>query len=459
MRLLIVALLAFEFGLFLTGVGLYKLGKRPLLSTTLASEAFFSGLTFGLLGAILLIRTWRRSAPAARRNMQLIIGGNVLMLLIGAAALEIALRLAGTAMASGMALGALRLPPTWDEVRAENRRLLFDAFGHGGGEDSYLVADPLLGWTAGPNRQSRDGLYFSSAEGVRSPGPDMSFASHPFRQRIALVGDSYTFSVDVSWRDSWAHYLQQRLGPDVQVLNFGIDGYGIDQAYLRYQRDVRPWHPDLVLFGLIQHDVARTLVVYPFISFGWGLPFAKPRFIATADGLSLLNAPLVSADAILERAHVSDLPFVEYDLGYQQSDWRWRLDHAPRVIRLFQALFRRWPVPDARVSDEAAIEISGKILQRFRHEAVDAGSAALIVYFPSRGSGDFGDRATSERNIAREMLAAYAPDFLDLTSCVREVPAAERLVPGKSHYAGPANAAVAACVGAALSEIDPAYSR
>jgi nucleoside-diphosphate-sugar epimerase len=27
------------------------------------------------------------------------------------------------------------------------------------------------------------------------------------------------------------------------VLNFGVDGYSTDQAYLRYQRNVLPWRP------------------------------------------------------------------------------------------------------------------------------------------------------------------------------------------------------------------------
>jgi hypothetical protein len=62
-------------------------------------------------------------------------------------------------------------------------------------------------------------------------------------------------------------FVAGQLGPQVQVLHFGVDGYGVDQAYLRYQRDVRPWHPDLVILGFINHDLHRSLAVYSFVSF------------------------------------------------------------------------------------------------------------------------------------------------------------------------------------------------
>ena len=34
-----------------------------------------------------------------------------------------------------------------------------------------------------------------------------------------------------------------------------------DQAYLRYLRDVRPWRPQVVILGLIDHDLRRSMAV------------------------------------------------------------------------------------------------------------------------------------------------------------------------------------------------------
>lgn len=121
----------------------------------------------------------------------------------------------------------------------------------------------------GPNRRSPDGWYFSSVEGIRSAGPNMRMADRTGRFRVALIGDSNAFSFEVPFDQSWGYLLERLLGDDVQVLNFGVDGYGIDQMYLRYRRDVRPWKPQVVLIGFIGHDLSRTMAVYPFVSFGW----------------------------------------------------------------------------------------------------------------------------------------------------------------------------------------------
>jgi hypothetical protein len=38
-----------------------------------------------------------------------------------------------------------------------------------------------------------------------------------------------------------AQCWSESLGAQRTVLNLGVDGYGVDQAVLRYERDARPW--------------------------------------------------------------------------------------------------------------------------------------------------------------------------------------------------------------------------
>lgn len=52
--------------------------------------------------------------------------------------------------------------------------------------------------------------------------------------------------------------------------------------------------------------------------------------------------------------------------------------------------------------------------------------------------------AQSQEGVARSVLVANRIPFLDLTDCVRRVPAANRFVIG--HYSPATNHAVAACV-------------
>jgi hypothetical protein len=129
------------------------------------------------------------------------------------------------------------------------------------------------------------------------------------RARVALIGDSNAFCFEVPFQDSWGYHLQRLLGADVQVLNFGVDGYGIDQMYLRYKRDVRPWKPRVVIIGFVEHDLERTMHVYPFVSLGWPGYLVKPRFTLDHGELKLLNVPLPTPDEILGAKSIQELPY------------------------------------------------------------------------------------------------------------------------------------------------------
>src|SRR5207244_1160596 len=111
------------------------------------------------------------------------------------------------------------------------------------------------------------------------------------------------------------------VGPAVPVLNFGVDGYGLDQTYLRCRRNVRGWKPRVVLISLMGHELLRTMAVYPFVSFRWPPCVVKPRFTVDGGELQVVNAPLPTYEQILGAGRLAQLPFVDYDLGYGTSDW------------------------------------------------------------------------------------------------------------------------------------------
>ena len=307
------------------------------------------------------------------------------------------------------------------------------------------MPDERLGWAINPGRRTADGLYFSSAEGLRSPEPGVAFRDRRARHRVALVGDSFTFGLEVSYEQTWGYRLERALGGDVQVLNFGVDGYGVDQAYLRYARDVRPWRPDVVIFGLITHDLFRSLAVYSFVSFpGWPFPFAKPRFVAEGDRLALLNVPLPSPRAILAARSIGELPFVEYDRGYRAEDWAWHPLDRSYLYRFFASEYRGWSGPDAKGSDERVVALNRAILRAFIRDVRADGSIPVVVYFPSRLDFRIRDRKPAWQSLAQTMLREAGIAHTDLTACLAGVDPAARFGPG--HYAPAGNAAVAACL-------------
>jgi hypothetical protein len=88
--------------------------------------------------------------------------------------------------------------------------------------------DPVLGWPSGSRLAE-----MADARGARlSPanaalGPDAAPC-------VSVYGDSFAYSDEAEDKDAWANVLADRLG--CRVDNFGIGGYGADQAVLRLER-------------------------------------------------------------------------------------------------------------------------------------------------------------------------------------------------------------------------------
>ena len=78
---------------------------------------------------------------------------------------------------------------------------------------------------------------------------------------VHVFGDSFTFGYGVANADTWPNLLSLALGDDVNVLNYGVIGYSLEQMHLaleRYADEIRPG--DLVVFAPISADLERSLV-------------------------------------------------------------------------------------------------------------------------------------------------------------------------------------------------------
>jgi len=396
-----------------------------------------------LVGAAVVVRRYRTRGHRVPRQFGLTVLLNLIPLLAFLAVGEVAVRALSHPSPRGpMFRNMALLPWAWSDVLAHNRALLEQSSLKG----SYLVADPQLGWAIRPSRRSADGLYFSSVEGLRSPEPGVALGeSHP-RHRVAIIGDSFTFGLEVGYADTWGRRLEQALGPDVQVLNFGVDGYGVDQAVLRYQRDVRSWRPDVVILGLITHDLYRSMATYAFVSFpGWPFPFGKPRFVTEGDRLRLLNVPSISPEGILAARSISELPFVQYDAGYVAEEWRRSPLDVSYLYRFLVSKYRRWAEDyEESALDARAAGLNREIVRMFIREVTAAGSVPLVVYFPSRVDFRRLHRVPGWQSVGQKMLRGGDIPHLDLTTCLGALDPDARF--GPQHYSARGNGAVADCL-------------
>ena len=412
---LLVALWFVEGSALLLALALYKRGNHPLAAfvrSPAGAELIAAAIALAA-SAVWVGLVARRDRAQIAPSLAL----NLASIALAAGAAELVIRLFAVETPDGPSFANTRLlPRSWDATAARNRSTLARAAAEG----SFLVADPELGWTIAPNRTSGDynldfvrrvlaqrraecadgaptaprpaeetrdrEIYQSSAEGLRSARAGTVLAREPARRRIALVGDSFTFGLEVRYDQTWGQELARILGDGTQVLNFGVDGYGVDQAVLRYRRDVVAWNPDLVILGIIHDDFRRALCVYGFLCFpGSEIPFAKPRFVSDAE--KPVNTPLPAPGAIFAHDSIAELPFVELDPAFgQRSDWDERFYHRSYAIRYVISRFPRYPEPSPALSDDAMKSLVAGLVGSFLREAHAHGSRALVVFLPSHVS-------------------------------------------------------------------------
>lgn len=447
--LLLASLFVWELSIAGLLMGMYMKGDRPFavfLSSKPGMVVLLTIAAFFIAGAA-IIHQYLASKRSSSRHFRLIVTMNLVTVLLILIIGEIALRAGSRNSKEGETIGKVMLmPKDWKTVASHYRQLLDQV----GGDLSYLVYDDLIGWTVGPNRRSADGLYLSSSEGIRAPHEGVTSAEISGKTRIALVGDSFTFCEDVNYEETWGYFLEKALGSEFQVLNFGVPGYGVDQAYLRYEKDARTWSPKIVIFGFISHDVVRTMFVYPFLALPeWDMPFSKSRFILRDGELTNVNVPPLPPEAIFSRGTISELPLLEYQRGYRQSDWEKRLYHHSYLARLFVSWFPRWSSVNPVVTDESLTSVNASILKAFSQSAAQAGSIPLVVYFPSRVELE---QPSSALSPGKRVLQQADIAYIDLTSCLLKLNSADWFVPQKRHYSPQGNAAVANCLHKAVNE-------
>ena len=155
------------------------------------------------------------------------------------------------------------------------------------GDQATIIYDAATGWTYRPNSTRQDGDFTINSDGFRSQR-DYSRLPAPDTLRIASFGDSFTAGVDVDDHSAWNNQLELSLrqaGYRAEVLNFGVGGYGMGQALLRWRQLGKDFQPDIVIFGFQPENLNRNVNVFRSIYRPeTAIPFSKPRFVLAEGG-------------------------------------------------------------------------------------------------------------------------------------------------------------------------------
>ena len=272
--------------------GLLRATNGPPLGSLILPVWLGSIVWLALVAGVLATRCGRLWIVTHRHQLLLSAMTTILaVLILGEAAIRVVGRSDedGNFFVRGHHVSPRRLPVKRIEAAERAYRASSSAF---------MIEDELLGWAPRPGIQT--GQYTYNAEGIRVTSSDISYGEIPRNGtiRISLFGDSFTNGAEVSDGETWGEYtgtaLRER-GQAVEVLNFGVNGYGMDQAYLRWRYTGIRYKPAVVVFGLQLENAKRNInLIRPmYLRFTELLPFTKPRFIVEGAELRLINSPVV----------------------------------------------------------------------------------------------------------------------------------------------------------------------
>ncbi len=378
---LLGALYVAEFCALAMALCIHRLGERSLASSILSAPgvAFVAALGGLLVAGGLIVHRYLSARRSDARGFGLTVAMNLISVALMFGCVEIAVRIqARSTPDTAVFANTVLSPRSWEKASAFYKQILAKAEG----DLLYLVYDETLGWTVGANRRAAKGLYLSSAEGLRAASQGVVLAAPTTKRRVAIVGDSFAFAELVAFEDSWGHLLEANSGGALQVLNFGVGGYGIDQSYLRLKKDIVAWKPDVVIMGFPLADIYRTVTVYPFVNWPeWSMPFSKPRIVRDGGALKVLNLPAIAPTAIFAKSSITDLPHLEYDAGYSAHEWRHSLADASYAKRALFSLVAPWSEPAPHQTEEL-IRLNAAIFRAFIDLANDNQIIPLLTYFP-----------------------------------------------------------------------------
>lgn len=260
-------------------------------------------------------------------------------------------------------------------------------------EASIVTPHPTLGWTSRPGATSANGLYSYNTQGLRSPVPAYTNPAPEGTLRIALFGDSFTHGDDVPFEHTFGAVLEKMLneaGLPAEVMNFGVGGYGFDQALLRFREQGAAFSPDLVVFGFAPENLKRNRnLVRPLYDPRSGLPFAKPRFILATDGIRLINVPVPSPEQLVEiLRRFDDWELRPHEAFYDPADFQGRWWQASKLLGVAQQLGVQgqdpWLMKRIIFTGQGEEQQLGWALMRaFEQEASSIGARLLVLHLPS----------------------------------------------------------------------------
>ncbi|MCA8990945.1 MAG: SGNH/GDSL hydrolase family protein [Planctomycetaceae bacterium] len=133
---------------------------------------------------------------------------------------------------------------------------------------SYIQPDAVLGSRLIPGYsgwQRSEGVVHFSINSAGWRDNEHSLVPDAKTYRIAVLGDSFSEAVQVELNETWWKQLEANLNAEggidnqkVEVLNFGVSGYGTTQEFLCLESEVWQYKPDMILLQFLPGNDVRN---------------------------------------------------------------------------------------------------------------------------------------------------------------------------------------------------------
>lgn len=247
--------------------------------------------------------------------------------------------------------------------------------------DAYVSRrDPMLGWAPRPDMPGID------AEGARAVPADIRFDL----VCASLFGDSFTWALTVGDGETWGALLTRRLG--CGVANFGVVGYGSDQAYLRYLE--RPKLGGIVFLNHLTENVLRNVTQFRNLIYPGPELALKPRFVESGDGPVLIPVPRIARDGLdafladpsTVLTHEYFLPGTADGLAEAKFPYLWSVLRAAMQSRQVEAALTGLPTYAAFYAPDhpsRALAVTERIFDEFAAAARANGQIPVVTIIPT----------------------------------------------------------------------------
>ncbi|MFH0958454.1 MAG: SGNH/GDSL hydrolase family protein [Pseudomonadota bacterium] len=262
--------------------------------------------------------------------------------------------------------------------------------------DGLRMFHPLLGWDYPPDITYQDIDNVTYHHG--SLGERITCTSYE-KTLVSTFGDSFTYCANVQDDCTWQTFLAKKLNQN--VLNFGVGGYGTDQAVLKHELQNHV-NSKIVMLCILPENINRVVNIYrPFYTYNDPLKLTKPIFVKNREELVLIPNPLKSVDDI------DKLDDPEFMMELAKYDYWYQLDQKlpgllfPWTVSLFRwrdAVLKQIGISLPRTAytllkphypwnlfdEEYPFSVMCHLVDRFVANASARGSFPIIVIMPHK---------------------------------------------------------------------------